>query len=44
MQKRNEFEQEGKRYLGLGGSVNLDNPSDYSQIAKKFIERPGYQP
>ncbi len=36
--KRNEFEQEGKRYLGLGGSVNLDNPSDYSQIAKSLLK------
>ena len=36
--KRNEFEQDGQTLLGLGGSVNLDNPNDYSQTAKSLLE------
>jgi len=36
--KRNEFEQDGQMLLGLGGSVNLDNPNDYSQTAKSLLE------
>ena len=36
--KRNEFEQDGQTLLGLGGSVNLDNPNDYSQTAKILLE------
>ena len=39
--KRNEFDQDGRTLLGLGGSVNLDNPNDYSQIAKSLLKELG---
>ena len=39
--KRNEFDQDGRTFLGLGGSVNLDNPNDYSQIAKSLLKELG---
>mgnify|MGYP005635209079 FL=1 len=32
--KRNEFEHDGKLLLGIGGSVNLENPRDYSKEQK----------
>lgn len=35
--KRNEFEVDGKMLLGIGGSVNLENPKNYSKIAKSLL-------
>ena len=39
--KRNEFEVDGKMLLGIGGSVNLENPKNYSKIAKSLLEEVG---
>lgn len=39
--KRNEFHQGGRMLLGVGGSVNLDNPGDYSEIAKGILDELG---
>ncbi|WOJ98193.1 NAD(P)-binding protein [Congregibacter brevis] len=36
--KRNEFEHAGYMRLGIGGSVNLDGPSDYSMISKNLLD------
>lgn len=36
--KRNEFHHDGKMLLGIGGSVNLESPGDYSRIAKGLLE------
>ncbi len=36
--KRNEFHQDGQTLLGIGGSVNLEAPGDYSQIAKGLLD------
>ena len=36
--KRNEFQEDGYTRLGIGGSVNLDGPSDYSDIAKGLLD------
>ena len=35
--KRNEFHQDGRLLLGIGGSVNLDNPQDYSEISRNLL-------
>ena len=35
--KRNEFNHDGKLLLGIGGSVNLENPRDYSEEAKGLL-------
>ena len=39
--KRNEFHQGGRMLLGVGGSVNLENPGDYSEIAKGILDELG---
>jgi spermidine dehydrogenase len=36
--KRNEFHENGRMLLGVGGSVNLSNPSGYSQVAKGLLD------
>ncbi|MBT7335819.1 MAG: NAD(P)/FAD-dependent oxidoreductase [Gammaproteobacteria bacterium] len=36
--KRNEFHQDGRMLLGVGGSVNLENPGDYSEVAKGLLD------
>ena len=36
--KRNEFHHGGRMLLGIGGSVNLEGPSDYSKIAKGLLD------
>jgi len=36
--KRNEFHHNGQMLLGIGGSVNLDSPGDYSMIAKGLLD------
>ena len=36
--KRNEFHHDGKTLLGIGGSVNVDGPGDYSKIAKGLLD------
>jgi spermidine dehydrogenase len=36
--KRNEFHEDGRMLLGVGGSVNLDNPGDYSEVAKGLLD------
>ena len=36
--KRNEFHHDGQMLLGIGGSVNLDSPGDYSEIAKGLLD------
>ena len=36
--KRNEFHHDGKMLLGIGGSVNLESPGDYSKIAKGLLD------
>ena len=35
--KRNEFQQDGRTLLSIGGSVNLDNPQDYSEISRNLL-------
>ena len=35
--KRNEFNHDGRLLLGIGGSVNLENPRDYSEEAKGLL-------
>jgi spermidine dehydrogenase len=36
--KRNEFRQDGRMLLGIGGSVMLESPGDYSQVAKGLLD------
>jgi len=36
--KRNEFHEGGRMLLGVGGSVNLDGPSGYSNVAKALLD------
>ena len=36
--KRNEFHEDGRMLLGVGGSVNLDHPTDYSDAAKGLLD------
>ena len=36
--KRNEFNHDGRLLLGIGGSVNLENPRDYSEEAKGLLQ------
>jgi spermidine dehydrogenase len=36
--KRNEFHEDGHMLLGVGGSVNLDGPDDYSKVAKGLLD------
>ncbi len=36
--KRNEFHQDGRMLLGVGGSVNVDHPGDYSDVAKGLLD------
>ena len=35
--KRNEFHQDGRLLLGIGGSVNLENPKNYGVIFKNYV-------
>lgn len=39
--KRNEFHEDGRMLLGVGGSVNLENPDDYSEVAKGLLDELG---
>ena len=39
--KRNEFHEDGRVLLGVGGSVNLENPGDYSAAAKSILDELG---
>jgi spermidine dehydrogenase len=39
--KRNEFHEGGRMLLGVGGSVNLENPGDYSEMAKGILDELG---
>lgn len=36
--KRNEFHHRGRMLLGVGGSVNVDTPSDWSEISKGLLD------
>ncbi|MEH6551778.1 MAG: FAD/NAD(P)-binding protein [Pseudomonadales bacterium] len=36
--KRNEFHEDGRMLLGIGGSVNVDHPADYSDAAKGLLD------
>lgn len=36
--KRNEFTSGGHMLLGIGGSVNLEAPRDYSDVTKKLLK------
>ena len=36
--KRNEFDVDGTKLLGYGGSETLENPSRYSKVAKNLLE------
>ena len=36
--KRNEFHQDGRLLLGIGGSVNLENPKNYSAESKGLLQ------
>ena len=36
--KRNEFHQDGRMLLGIGGSANLESPGDYSKVAKGLLD------
>ncbi|MEO1043378.1 MAG: NAD(P)-binding protein [Pseudomonadota bacterium] len=35
--KRNEFSSGGKTLFGVGGSINLEFPKDYSRVAKRLL-------
>lgn len=39
--KRNEFNVQGHMLLGVGGSVNLEAPSHYSDVTKKLLKEIG---
>jgi spermidine dehydrogenase len=39
--KRDEFHTGGKMLLGVGGSINLENPSKYSDVAKDLLSELG---
>jgi len=39
--KRNEFEIDGRLIIGYGGTMNLDSPGGYPEIAKKLIRELG---
>jgi len=39
--KRNEFHENGRMLLGVGGSVNLESPGDYSAVAKGVLDDVG---
>jgi spermidine dehydrogenase len=36
--KRNEFHHRGRTLLGIGGSVNVDTPGDWSEISKGLLD------
>ena len=36
--KRNEFHEDGRMLLGVGGSVNLSSPDGYSEVAKGLLD------
>lgn len=36
--KRSEFHEGGQMLLGIGGSVNMEGPGDYSKIAKGLLD------
>ncbi len=36
--KRNEFHEQGQMLLGVGGSVNLEEPDSYSDVAKGLLD------
>lgn len=36
--KRNEFHHDGQMLLGIGGSVNLESPGEYSKIAEGLLD------
>lgn len=36
--KRNEFHQDGRMLLGVGGSVNLEDPGHYSDVAQGLLD------
>jgi spermidine dehydrogenase len=36
--KRNEFHHDGLTLLGIGGSLNLESPGDYSMIARGLLD------
>lgn len=36
--KRNEFHNDKQMLLGIGGSVNIESPGDYSQIARGLLD------
>lgn len=39
--KRNEFTSQGRMLLGVGGSVNLESPEDYSKTTRNLLEEIG---
>ncbi|MFP6581007.1 MAG: FAD/NAD(P)-binding protein, partial [Candidatus Hydrogenedentota bacterium] len=36
--KRNEFESQGQMLLGIGGSVFLEDPQNYSKVSKRLLK------
>ena len=36
--KRNEFTSQGHMLLGVGGSVFLENPLDYSKVSRRLLK------
>jgi spermidine dehydrogenase len=36
--KRNEFHEDGRMLLGVGGSVNMEDPGHYSDVAKGLLD------
>jgi spermidine dehydrogenase len=39
--KRNEFEHDGRTYLGYGGTMSIESPFPYSYVAKALIRELG---
>jgi spermidine dehydrogenase len=41
--KRNEFTQNGRTYIGYGGTQSIDSPAPYSKVAKDLISELGIE-
>lgn len=39
--KRNEFTSQGRMLLGVGGSINLEFPENYSKVTKRLLKEIG---
>jgi spermidine dehydrogenase len=42
--KRNEFEVDGEKLIGYGGSQSMESPGEYSRASKKLLAEIGIEP